>query len=195
VSRGTSAPVGIPRGFRVEVGLPGLRVRHVLHTYDADSLGRLGRRLTAPGTWIKASGDPAEFRAALPADWIMDIAGYLIPHHSARGPSNRQPPYTMRVVSAGEVTVATILDASGAIAASGQLARAGEFGIVDKVTTEAAHRRRGLGAVVMRALCHHAAERGMRTGILVATDDGRALYRALGWTVRSDVPGAFLKEG
>ncbi|WP_436674482.1 GNAT family N-acetyltransferase [Micromonospora sp. URMC 107] len=80
------------------------------------------------------------------------------------------------------------------LGAERRLAGAGEFGIVDQVATEPAHRRRGLGSVVMRARCDHAAWLGIRTGILVATDDGRALYRALGWTVRSPVSGAFLRE-
>ncbi|MBE1487655.1 GNAT family N-acetyltransferase [Plantactinospora soyae] len=195
VSRGTAAPVEVAGGFRVDVGLPGHRVRHVLHTYDAYSLRRLARELTAPGNWIKAAGDPGEFRAALPEGWTMDIAGYLMTVPLSRSAVERPAsPYTIRVDLDGEVAVATVRDDSGATAASGRLARAGEFGIVDKVETEPAHRRRGLGSVVMRALGDRAAARGMRTGILVATDDGRALYRSLGWTVRSEVPGAFRPE-
>ncbi|MDO3701713.1 GNAT family N-acetyltransferase [Micromonospora sp. C28SCA-DRY-2] len=54
-----------------------------------------------------------------------------------------------------------------------------------------AHRRRGLGSVVMAALHRHAARRGARTGILVATDEGRALYQRLGWVVHTEVSGAF----
>lgn len=194
VSRNTGGPTGIPGGFRVDVGLPGHRVRHVLHTCDADSLGRLGRALTAPGTWIKACVDPAVLRAALPPNWSMDIAGYLMTVPFTAGTVEPAAPYTTRMVSEGRTVVATVLDAAGEIAASARLAPAGEFGIVDKVQTEPAHRRRGLGSVVMRALGDHAVRHGMGTGILVATDDGRALYRALGWTVRSDMPGAFLRE-
>ncbi|MGN9768333.1 GNAT family N-acetyltransferase [Micromonospora sp. SD12] len=194
VSRGTPAPVEIPGGFRVDVGLPGHRVRHVLHTYDAGSLGRLGRELTAPGTWIKVSGDRAGLRAALSDAWTMDRAGHLMSAPLTPGAVEPPTPYAMRVVVEGGVVVATVLDASGRRAASGRLGGAGEFGTVDQVETEPAHRRRGLGSVVMRALGDHAARRGMRTGILVATDDGRALYRALGWTVRSEVSGAYLRE-
>ncbi|MEU4775554.1 GNAT family N-acetyltransferase [Micromonospora sp. NPDC023644] len=194
VCRGTPAPVAVPGGFRVDVGLPGHRVRHVLHTYDACSLGRLGRELTQPGTWIKVSGDRAGLRAALPDAWTLDSAGHLMSAPLTPGAVEPPAPYATRVFAEGGVVVATVLDAAGRRAASGRLAGAGEFGIVDQVETEPAHRRRGLGRVVMRALCDHAARLGMRTGILVATDDGRALYRALGWTVRSDVSGAFLRE-
>ena len=194
VSRGTPDPIGIPGGFRVDVGLPNHRVRHVLHTCDANSLGRLSRTLTAPGTWIKACTDPAVFRAALPPTWTIDIAGYLMTVPFTTGTVEPVTPYTTRVVTEGRVVIATVLDPAGQVAASARLAPAGEFGIIDKVQTEPGHRRRGLGSVVMRALSDHAARHGMRTGILVASDDGRALYRALGWTVRSDAPGAFLRE-
>jgi GNAT superfamily N-acetyltransferase len=196
VSRGTSAPVEVPGGFRVDVGLPGHRVRHVLHTYDADALGRLGRELTAPGTWIKVSGDPAEFRAALPDGWTMGTAGYLMSVRFRAEPVRPPAPYTVQVDTepGGGVVVATVRDGAGGRAAWGRLAPAGEFGIVDKVETEAAHRRRGLGGVLMRTLAARAAAGGLRTGILVATDDGRALYRTLGWVVRSDVPAAYRPE-
>ncbi|RLK25113.1 FR47-like protein [Micromonospora sp. M71_S20] len=194
VCRGTPAPVAVPGGFRVDVGLPGHRVRHVLHTYDACSLGRLGRELTEPGTWIKVSGDRAGLRAALPDAWTLDDVGHLMSAPLTPGAVEPPAPYATRVVVEGGGVVATVLDAAGHRAASGRLAGAGEFGIVDQVETEPAHRRRGLGSAVVRALCDHAARLGMRTGILVATDDGRALYRALGWTVRSDVSGAYLRE-
>ncbi|MGW4502892.1 GNAT family N-acetyltransferase [Micromonospora sp. NPDC004336] len=194
VSRGTPAPVAVPGGFRVDVGLPGHRVRHVLHTYDAGSLGRLGRELTAPGTWIKVAGDRAGLRAALPDGWTLDSAGYLMSAPLTPGTVEPPAPYVTRVVAEGGVVVATVLDADGRRAASGRLAGAGEFAVVDQVETVPAHRRRGLGSVVMRALCDHGARLGARTGILVATDDGRALYGALGWTVRSEVSGAYLRE-
>lgn len=43
ISRGAFHTRPDPRRLRVEVDVPGHRVRHVLHTYDADSLGRLRR--------------------------------------------------------------------------------------------------------------------------------------------------------
>ncbi|GIG86379.1 GNAT family N-acetyltransferase [Plantactinospora endophytica] len=196
VSRGTSAPVEVVGGFRIDVGLPGHRVRHVLHSYDAEALARLAGALTAPGNWIKASGDPAEFRAALPDGWTIDIAGYLMTVPFRAGAVEPPPGYALGVdIEPGSgVVVATVRDGAGERAASGRLAPAGKFGIVDQVETEPAHRRRGLGGVVMRTLGDRAVAGGLRTGILVATDDGRALYRSLGWVVRSDVSGAYRPE-
>ncbi|MFY1690571.1 GNAT family N-acetyltransferase [Plantactinospora sp. WMMB782] len=193
VSRATPAPVEVPGGFRVDVGLPGHRVRHVLHTYRADTLGRLGADLTAPGSWIKVTGDPAGFRAALPAGWTIDIPGYLMTVPFRAEPVESPPGYTVRVDTepGSGALVATVRNEAGERAATGRLAPAGEFGVVDQVETAPVHRRRGLGSVVLRTLAGRAAARGLRTGILVATDDGRALYRSLGWVVRSDVAGAY----
>ncbi|MEU4930689.1 GNAT family N-acetyltransferase [Streptomyces yokosukanensis] len=63
----------------------------------------------------------------------------------------------------------------------GQMASLGEAVVVDRVMTEEAHRRRGLGDFVMRALADHALEAGAVLGVLGATDAGRALYETLGW--------------
>ncbi|MGI5521591.1 hypothetical protein ACQEUX_11605 [Micromonospora sp. CA-259024] len=43
----------------------------------------------------------------------------------------------------------------------------------------------------MRALSDHAARNDLGTGILVATEVGRRLYRALGWTVQSEIAAAY----
>ncbi|MGN9813125.1 GNAT family N-acetyltransferase [Micromonospora sp. BQ11] len=194
VSRGTPAPVPIVGGFRVEVGAPGHRVRHVLHTYTLDSLARLGRELTTPGTWIKVSGDPAGFRAALPASWTMDAPGHLMTTTLAVTRAETPAPYTARLTADGEVTIATVLGEQGKRAAAGRLACAGGFAIMDQVVTEPAHRRRGLGRAVMTLLAARAIELDAHTGILVASDAGRALYTTLGWTVRSDIAGAYIAE-
>ena len=61
--------------------------------------------------------------------------------------------------------------------------------MVDQVSTEPAHQRRGLGTVVMRALANAALEAGSSTGILGATNQGRALYETLGWKVHAPLAG------
>ncbi|AZS73665.1 hypothetical protein DDE74_24345 [Streptomyces lydicus] len=58
------------------------------------------------------------------------------------------------------------------------------------IGTEPAHQRRGLGRAVMAALAGRAVERGARQGVLVASPDGRALYEAMGWRLRSRVTAA-----
>jgi GNAT superfamily N-acetyltransferase len=75
----------------------------------------------------------------------------------------------------------------GAVAASGRMAVVGTDAIADRIETEPAHRRRGLGSAVMAALVEAAAAQGATRGILAASRDGLRLYRSLGWKVVADI--------
>lgn len=194
VSRAVPGPTGLPGGWRIQVGLPGHRVRHVLAAHDDAALAELGRRHAEPGTWIKAAMEPGDLRRALPARWTMSETGYLMTAPFAPGLPTLPTSYTAHLDVRGEVVVASVLDAAGETAACGRLAPAGPVGVIDQVETAPAHRRRGLASAVMRTLAHQAVGRGMRRGVLVATDDGRALYSTLGWTVRSPVAAAHIPE-
>jgi predicted GNAT family acetyltransferase len=55
--------------------------------------------------------------------------------------------------------------------------------VFDQIITEEAHRRLGLGTVVMLNLDAVAEQAGATNRLLVATAAGRALYECLGWTV------------
>jgi GNAT superfamily N-acetyltransferase len=82
------------------------------------------------------------------------------------------------------VTRATL---HGAVAASGRMAVVGTDAVADRIETDPAHRRRGLGSAVMAALVEAAIARGATRGILIASRDGLRLYRSLGWKVVADV--------
>ncbi|MFC4039589.1 GNAT family N-acetyltransferase [Dactylosporangium siamense] len=169
----------------------------MLQTPDHQLLADLGRQELVPGTWIKVVADQADLGSALPDTWAMADTGYLMTTSFTEVASASAPsvPYTPRVSTVGDVAIATCTDdATGEIAASGRLAAAGHVGVIDQVATSPAHRRRGLGRAIMHSLSHHACERGMHTGVLVATDDGRELYRTLGWTVRSPIAAAYVPE-
>ncbi|MFE1171920.1 GNAT family N-acetyltransferase [Streptomyces sp. NPDC058773] len=89
--------------------------------------------------------------------------------------------YSATVETVGAVTCVRVRDAVGRQAAKGQMAALGEAVVVDRVVTERAHRRRGLGAFVIRALADRALEEGAVLGVLGATAAGHALYETLGW--------------
>lgn len=194
ITRNTPAPVVIPGGFRVDVGLPGHRVRYVLHTYDASRLIELGNELTAPGTWLKIAGDRRSLRDALPAAWTMDVPGNLMTTVITRTRVELPAGYIAHTIVDGEAVIATVLDSNGEQASSALLGCSGEFAVFDMVVTEPEHRRRGLGSVVMGLLTNHAADAGMSTGILLSNEAGRALYQVLGWSVNSEVSGAFIAD-
>ncbi|WP_164465990.1 GNAT family N-acetyltransferase [Actinoplanes teichomyceticus] len=154
----------------------------------------LGRRHTEPGTWIKAATNPSDLHRVLPARWAMSDTGYLMTVPFTGGDPVVPAPYSTQLEVEGDVIVASVLDTAGRTAARGRLAPAGRVGVIDQVETAPTHRRRGLASAVMRTLAHHAVRRGMHRGVLVATDDGRELYRTLGWTVRSPIAAAHIPE-
>jgi GNAT superfamily N-acetyltransferase len=90
--------------------------------------------------------------------------------------------YELEVSSDGALEYVRMLTADGTVAARGMTAIVGSDAVMHDIQTDPAHRRRGLGSVVMGALSRRALERGARTGLLIATTDGFHLYRRLGWS-------------
>ena len=96
-----------------------------------------------------------------------------------------------------------VRSAEGLFAARGQVAvvrsavdgEVREAAVVDQIETCPGHRRRGLGRLVMGLLADAALDAGATTGVLGATDDGRALYAALGWHSHGPLSGAVFDPG
>lgn len=188
LSRGTPDPVEEPDGYRIDVGLPEHRVRHVL--LEPVSVRRRAAGVTEPGTWLKVCGSldhPLDSRWTVsPPEYLMSIE--LRAHPAVTPPDH----YTVDVHSTGDVHDAVVRTTGGEHAAKGRVAVCRRAAVIDMVETDPAHRRRGLGSVVMSELCRVAAERGAVRAVLVATEAGRALYEQLGWTVESPITAAHL---
>lgn len=192
VSRGTPPPVTEPWGLRVDVGLPGHVARHIVPVPTPAIIRRLTSAITEPGTWLKLCA-PAELIAPwLPPGWAIDPPEYLMTATLTREEAAAPPGYNLAVTTRSGVTVARLLTDAGEIAARGQLATAGRAAVVDHVETAEAHRRRGLGGIVIKTLAATAVARGATTGVLVATPEGRKLYESLGWRLRSPMTAAVL---
>lgn len=88
---------------------------------------------------------------------------------------------------ADEAVVHLAYDVDGEQAARGVVTVVGDLAVFDRILTTDAFRRRGFGRDVMAALTAEATERGASRGLLVASHDGQALYRALGWRTLSAV--------
>ncbi|MCC9203984.1 GNAT family N-acetyltransferase [Arthrobacter sp. zg-Y769] len=78
------------------------------------------------------------------------------------------------------VGAVTVLD-EGQPIAQGRMAVIDGYAVFDRIVTEPAYRRRGLGSYVMRALTTMALEDDADAGLLIASLDGQELYRYLGW--------------
>ncbi|MFG1820279.1 GNAT family N-acetyltransferase [Kribbella sp. NPDC049174] len=90
-------------------------------------------------------------------------------------------PYELEITSAGPLEYVRILAVDGTIAARGMASIVDNDAVMHDIQTDPAHRRRGLGSVVMGALSRRAVERGADSGLLMATVEGVHLYRTLGW--------------
>lgn len=160
---------------------------------DPSSVSRLAAQVLAAKepTWLTvATNQPERTAAAIEAsglqllhrsEWLMtaDLA-----QHPRRAP---EPTYTCEVRSEGPAVTVSIHDGAGELAARGQAGLACPDAVPDRIETMPAHRRRGLGSVVMSALSAEAVSQGARTGLLIASADGQRLYSTLGWTRLAEV--------
>lgn len=122
VSRAVAAPVAVPGGWRLQVGLAGHRLRYVLPAVDHESLARLAWQEHAPGTWIKIADAPETLRDVLKPGWVMADTCYLMTTAYTINPEAVPPPYSDRTTTTGRVAAVTIVNEAGEIAASGRYA-------------------------------------------------------------------------
>ncbi|POX40301.1 GNAT family N-acetyltransferase [Streptomyces sp. Ru73] len=222
-SRGTDGAVEVPGGFRIAVGRTDQVARYVLPAADPTVLRRLSVALITPGLWLKVCAPRSAVEPALPASWEFQAPEYLMTAPLGRttrdgarttgvpdglrdglvpGAAPAPPPdpavlpggYVVETVAQGGIVDARAFAATGEVAAGGRVALAGATAVFDQVTTDPAHRRQGLGRVVMTALAARAAQQGATQGVLVARDDGLSLYRAMGWELHSPVTTAVLRR-
>ena len=105
--------------------------------------------------------------------------------HEGTPAAQSQPEgYRLDVVTTDAISLAHIRAEDGSIAASGHAVEVGGVFVFDRIVTEPAHRRRGLGRAIMSALGDRQRS-GSARRVLVATEDGLELYKSLDWCVLS----------
>ncbi|MGW0118384.1 GNAT family N-acetyltransferase [Streptomyces sp. NPDC003327] len=195
-SRGTPPAEPRPWGYRIAVGQPRHVFRHVLPHPDAASVGHLCAAITEPYAWLKVMAPPEEVAPWITADWtVPDDPGFMMTKPLAAGARPAPPEgYASTTEVRDGVVRVRVLAPDGTLAARGQIAPTGATAVADQIETDPAHRRRGLGAHVMRTLEAAAARAGATTGILAATSDGLALYGSLDWRYRCRITGIVRAE-
>ncbi|MEU8780305.1 GNAT family N-acetyltransferase [Streptomyces sp. NPDC048637] len=178
-------PAERPWGLYIEVGRPEQMGRHVLPDADEFAVREAAASATVPYTWLKVPMEPERVGHWLPEGWVVDKgeSGHLMATDLRPTVPRAPEGYTASVEARDGVAYVQVRDTAGELAAKGQMALLGRATVIDGVTTEQAHRRRGLGAFVMRTLTDHAVSEGATLGVLGATDEGRALYETLDWKV------------
>lgn len=189
VSRGTSAPRPTPWGLRVDVGAAHQYARYVMLESREPIVRDLVSRVRTPATWIKVLDGPEVVQPWLSREWVRDDQHWLMAVDLVAARVSPPTDYRPVVDRDGGVIRVTVQAADGSMAAKGQVGLDGTTAVVDQVSTDPAHQRRGLGTVVLRTLANESLESGALTGILGATLEGRALYEALGWKAHSPLTG------
>jgi hypothetical protein len=183
--RGTPAPVPTAGAFRIDVGLPQPKARHIFPKCSAD-VRCLAETIHDPDVFIKVCAPPEPVQSLLPSHWVFATLGFMMTQRSPRDQETTLPAaYTLRLTSTPPILIAQVIDSNGLVAAKGRVALVGPFAIYDQIETGEHLRRRGLGSLVMHALRQSARDHGVDHGVLVATADGRELYTVLGWQMHS----------
>ncbi|MEO9325503.1 GNAT family N-acetyltransferase [Nocardioides sp. C4-1] len=165
----------------VDVGDDKRRAELLLVEPDDATLAAVGAEVVAAGDlWVSVMTAPDSEPVVPPGLVALAARDALMvrtPVHDGTAPDP-----CVRLVDDGDRLLATVAgEGDVRIAAQGQVGLVGTDVVFDRIGTDAAHRRRGLGTLVMTALAEHAARRGGVEGLLVATTDGQALYERLGW--------------
>lgn len=181
LSRGVPLPVREDGGLSVEVGMPLQLRRYVFLDAGPELLARAGQ-IDMPHIFLKVPVEPAVLQAVLSARWSVEEPGYLMLGPEAMSKEAQlSNEYRIEIGAEHGAQLVRVMHASGELAASGKVVLHDGCAVFDQIVTEEAHRRRGLGTVVMQALDTLAREAKTTERLLVATEDGRGLYTSLGW--------------
>jgi GNAT superfamily N-acetyltransferase len=184
IARGLPPPVPDHGGMRVDTGLPE-EVRRYVFAGPCPGLRELAATIDTPHVYLKVCAAVAALHGILPPRWQVQPSGYLMAHDEPPVPSLPPAPgYRVELLRDGAVTAARILSTDGATAASGYATEHDGVFILDRILTHPDHRRRGLGRALVTAL-GSTQRSSVSRRVLVATEDGYALYSTLGWRVLS----------
>ncbi|SFI49090.1 Acetyltransferase (GNAT) family protein [Phyllobacterium sp. CL33Tsu] len=187
LTRQVAAPVFEHGAYRIEVGLPDQKRRHLFPAYS-DHVLEHAEAIREPFVFLKVCAPAQTVGLNLPRRWHIGPPGYMMLLSGEMFGQDASLPdgysFSREELGAG-VTLLNILDGGGEIAATGRIAFPGELAVYDRIRTHENHRRRGLGRALMKQLERLSHENGIRHAALVATPDGRALYQTLGWQLHS----------
>ena len=191
-ARGLPAPISDHGGFRVETG-SAAETRRWIFPDATDGLRDLAGRIDQPRVLLKACATVNAVAALIPPRWSVEPTGWVMLHPGEPDTHGATPPgFTLDTDHNPLSCTAIINTDDGALAASGHAAEAGGVFIYDRIVVEPRFQRLGLGTTLMAALS------GFRPAgsqaMLIATDDGRALYETLGWSVVAPYSTAQIRD-
>lgn len=193
LARGLPPPVEEFGGLRVDTNSD-KEVRRWVFAEVVPGIAQLAHSIREPRNFIKLCGTEAELREVLCQRWAIQSGSWFMALGS--GPPAAEPlpgGYLLERMHNGSVTGVEIRTEEGELAASGFAAETPQAFVYDRIETDAAHRRRGLGRAVMAALGSSRQSPPARQ-LLMATAEGEKLYSSLGWRKLSPYSTAYLPE-
>ena len=178
VARELPAPVPERGGYRVETASP-IEVRRWVFAGITSELIDLAASIHSPGHFLKVCVSVGDLAAVLPAAWQFGPPSYFMRGHGQHDERPLPAGYTIHTERGGAVSFVWVAAPSGDVAASGYSAETSAAFVYDRIGTTPEHGRKGLGRAVMCRLQHCKVLDVPE--LLVATEQGRALYETLGW--------------
>lgn len=192
ISRGLPLPVPDHGGLRVDTGSGTESCRYVF-ARPKPGLVELGHSIRDPLAVLKLCAPPDVMASLLPSRWTAESTGSLMICNCPMPLRSLPPDYRLELRREWNATRCSVWSLpDGMLAASGHAVEGEGVFAFDRIVTEKAHRRRGLGAALMAALARARSDSSSRF-VLVATAAGRALYESLGWQVESSYTTAWLR--
>jgi GNAT superfamily N-acetyltransferase len=192
MTREVGPPVPKLGGHYIEVGQPDQVARYVFPHLDRAVVDELAGTIREPWIYLKLCEEPEIVRAVLPPRWqLRRDPTFMMTASLIDAPVDLAAGYQLSLIEDGKLLRTTVV-ANGMAVARGRIALLDQTALFDQIATDESHRRKGLGRAVMQALAGAALARGASQGLLSATDMGRSLYEAIGWSVHSPYTSAVI---
>jgi GNAT superfamily N-acetyltransferase len=189
-ARGLSAPETVPEGFWLEVAKPQQVGRYILKRFDPGAILALIGKIEEPSVYIEFPGARQQVVPIVPAHWTARDNAYLMERRLSAPAASRPADvagYVFQVVHESTCFVVEVRSWTGEFVGRGCYSAIGNVAVFDQISIEPEHRRRGLGRCMVAMLAQHAAGAGLSRALLIATEEGRALYEATGWRCLSNI--------
>ncbi len=183
IARGLAPPRSEYGGLRIDTNSDAEVRRWVFPKLGA-GIGELARSINEPRYFLKLCGEADDLRSVLPSVWSLHPASYFMRASRAHVERPLAAGYRIEIRRVGPVVEVRVFSEADMLAASGYGVVTEDAFVYDRIVTGEEHRRQGLGHVVMAALQRQKVSSSVPE-LLVATEQGRALYASLGWQVIS----------
>lgn len=186
LSRELPLPVKYRSGLKVDVGHAKQKERYVFSELNDDFI-QLADSIGEPWVFLKVCASPEEIKDRIHPKWEIQPQGYMM---SCLHPMEFSIPdlpneYKLEFDNYNSTFVIRIVTLRGELASIGRVVLVDDIAVYDRISTENNHRRKGLATFLMKKLERIALSRNIFKNFLVATEEGKLLYRPLGWEVYS----------